>query len=1081
MLNKFSQTELTEPFDYRENLIHSDLPNDLFDESTDKTSDYGLNENFEGVDMLSLSPKKYVDESTNVRFINAKCIEMSTNVIIKDNKMPFQVDIFSNTDHVKSNEIAFMSNVNSLCDNKDSKIQIESLNTNEVIDNQEIQDCCSTNSFNVLDYEELLENYLPESSEESSSAIGENYSDKDLCKIKKNSISSKIKKNKKKIQKKIQIKKKVLRKNNKSKQNRRPKRDTGNIKKKVSNKPRKSSKSKTQTAISETFLALESVLNETNTPVENEIIKLQPSLGYELRINDQNLSDTSQNQLSDQNSLGTTSGNTDSEDTCSTKDGQLDHNSQNNSQNKKEKESNYSMRNVLHMESCWEVANQVGGIHTVLKTKARQAFENFYNYCLIGPLFPDKDYNGEVKFYDDDQIANMEYIENRNTFNTLEQHKEVNWVKDAIDILKSRQIRARCGRWLIEGQPLVILVAYADLACKIDEIKYSFWQSTGISMDKEDISVHDALMFGWAAGQFVTEVAGSLRKIDTEFEAKKRQIFEKHCIEKAAAHLAHVFTTISAITAKECAHFLQRQPDLITPNGINYITSENEKEKNDSRIVARESVVGFVDSYFAGEDLSSGNLKIGVISGRYEYRNKGVDILIESLARLNHDLKEKQSTTTLVVFFVLPAPNNGYNPKILEQLLSSYNYSNSISSLVAKAGKKASRSMNTIVTNENNEECNLLSQEEKIELHRLKHMQTKNHCGSPIVTHILKDDQHDQILTDLRRCKLFNAPEDRVKVVFHADFVRKDNLLLNLDYNDLIKGADFGIFPSYYEPFGYTPAEFAREGKPSITSSLAGFGDLITNIVPGKPENSGIGVINRHSCSLEDSVQELQRTIKNFIEIDGSISKSMSSKLDSICRTLDWKEMISFYSIASKLSLYRTDIITFNMFADIAQKTSEQLNNHYFKQLSHRYTQHVNRCNKQNASDSSDDSTTENAPDGSKSYKKSKSKSKKKSSSKSKSSSESNKTLSLESGQKKVSRAKPKNTQIRSRFEPKKIRCRNGAVINPNGTIIWPSSDSDSGNNKKEHCLHTNNEYNRRKKSNNSQRHAKSSNNSYLV
>jgi hypothetical protein len=80
-------------------------------------------------------------------------------------------------------------------------------------------------------------------------------------------------------------------------------------------------------------------------------------------------------------------------------------------------------------------------------------------------------------------------------------------------------------------------------------------------------------------------------------------------------------------------------------------------------------------------------------------------------------------------------------------------------------------------------------------------------CLPPIVTHNLVDDATDPVVSKLRTCKLHNNWWDRVKVIFHPEFLKPTNPILPMDYMEFARGCHLGVFPSYYEPWGYTPAE----------------------------------------------------------------------------------------------------------------------------------------------------------------------------------------------------------------------------------------------------------------------------------
>jgi glycogen(starch) synthase len=126
----------------------------------------------------------------------------------------------------------------------------------------------------------------------------------------------------------------------------------------------------------------------------------------------------------------------------------------------------------------------------------------------------------------------------------------------------------------------------------------------------------------------------------------------------------------------------------------------------------------------------------------------------------------------------------------------------------------------------------------------------------PICTHNVNDDVQDPILNALRRCHLFNDRHDRVKVIFHPEFLRSTSPLLPLDYEEFVRGCHLGVFPSYYEPWGYTPAECTIMGVPNISTNLSGFGCFMEEHIH-EPQSYGIYIVDRRYKSAEESVQQL--------------------------------------------------------------------------------------------------------------------------------------------------------------------------------------------------------------------------------
>lgn len=195
-------------------------------------------------------------------------------------------------------------------------------------------------------------------------------------------------------------------------------------------------------------------------------------------------------------------------------------------------------------------------------------------------------------------------------------------------------------------------------------------------------------------------------------------------------------------------------------------------------------------------------------AGRYEYRNKGVDMFIESLARLNYRLQQSGSKTTVIAFIIMPAATNSYTVEALKGQAVMKQLRDTVTEVQARVGSRLFEHAARFHGEGRAEVApeNLLSSEDQVLLKR-RIFALKRHSLPPIVTHNMADDVNDPILNHLRRVRLFNTPGDRVKVVFHPEFLNSNNPILGLDYEEFVRGCHLGVFPSYYEPWGYTPAE----------------------------------------------------------------------------------------------------------------------------------------------------------------------------------------------------------------------------------------------------------------------------------
>ncbi|KAG0092098.1 glycogen synthase isoform 1 [Podila epicladia] len=326
-------------------------------------------------------------------------------------------------------------------------------------------------------------------------------------------------------------------------------------------------------------------------------------------------------------------------------------------------------RNVhkpLLFEIAWEVANKVGGIYTVLKSKAPVTSHEYGDrYTMIGPLSY--------------KTAPLEV-------ETLE--PDTPELRLTLESMKERGVKFLYGRWLIEGAPKVLLFDTGSVYHKLDEWKGDLWNVAGIPSPPNDHETNEAILFGylvaWFLGEFVTHekhsaviahfhewlagvgialcrkrhidvttiftthatllgrylCAGSvdfynnLRNFDVDHEAGKRGIYHRYCIERAATHCCDVFTTVSHITAYEAEHLLKRKPDGVLPNGLNVVKFSAMHEFQNLHAVSKDKIHDFVRGHFYGHyDFDLENTLYFFTAGRYEYRNKGLDMFIESLQR----------------------------------------------------------------------------------------------------------------------------------------------------------------------------------------------------------------------------------------------------------------------------------------------------------------------------------------------------------------------------------------------------------------------------------------------------------------
>jgi glycogen(starch) synthase len=279
-------------------------------------------------------------------------------------------------------------------------------------------------------------------------------------------------------------------------------------------------------------------------------------------------------------------------------------------------------------------------------------------------------------------------------------------------------------------------------------------------------------------------------------------------------------------------------------------------------------------------------------------------MFIESLARLNHKMKANNSTMTVVAFIIMPAQTSSLTVEALKGqavIKSLHDTVNMIANNVAT--RLFERSLVWHEGHDLPEDKDLISPADKIMLRRRLFAMKRNNLP-PVVTHNMVNDSDDPILNQIRRCGLFNNPSDRVKVVFHPEFLNSANPVLPLDYDDFVRGTHLGVFASYYEPWGYTPAECTVMGVPSITTNLSGFGCYMEEMIQNA-EDYGIYIVDRRMKSVDESVTQLTDYMYDFTKKSRRQRINMRNRTERLGDILDWKVMHEEYDTARLLALRR--------------------------------------------------------------------------------------------------------------------------------------------------------------------------------
>lgn len=582
------------------------------------------------------------------------------------------------------------------------------------------------------------------------------------------------------------------------------------------------------------------------------------------------------------------------------------------------------------LEAAWEVVNQVGGIYTVVRSKTPDIIKKWGdNYVLLGPYMPQQ------------AASEFEPIENLN-----------GPVGQAVQTMRENGIGVHYGVWLVSGRPKVILFDLGSVMHRLGEIKYLLWEDHGISSPGEDQLINDVIAFGELVKVFVSTLEHqegfdkrlilhihewmaasgipALRKegtkakivftthatmlgrylamndpdfydhlsfMDWEKEAKHFNIETAVGLERAAAHGSHIFSTVSEVTAKECRQLLGRDPEVILPNGINNQRFEALHEFQNLHLEYKNRIHQFTMAHF----FSSYNFDLDktlyfFTSGRYEYRNKGYDLTLEALARLNHRLKTENSDITIVMFFITKRPFSTINPQILQTRAVLEEFKYTVENIKRQVGER----LLFEALEQDSPKLPDLSQFVD-DYWRLRYRRTLQSWKSdnlpPVVTHNLHDDASDDILNFLRSSNLVNNEDDRVKIVYHPDFINYTNPLFSMEYSQFVRGCHMGVFPSYYEPWGYTPLECLARGVPAITSDLAGFGDYAQQNVKD-PHLCGIHVVKRNERSFDDAAGQLANKLYNFIRLSRRERINLRNKVEASAQLFDWSNLTRYYEEA---------------------------------------------------------------------------------------------------------------------------------------------------------------------------------------
>ncbi|MBQ2333422.1 MAG: glycogen/starch synthase [Prevotella sp.] len=536
-------------------------------------------------------------------------------------------------------------------------------------------------------------------------------------------------------------------------------------------------------------------------------------------------------------------------------------------------------------ESSWEVCNKVGGIYTVLSTRAKTLQDALKDRIIfIGP-----DCWGEKEcpyFREDSKLFK-------------------DWRKQ----LKKEEIAVKVGRWMIPGEPIAILVDFFPYFQKKNDIFGKLWELYQVDSLHAYGDYHEASMFSYAAAlvvesfykfylddtkkvvyhgnewmtglgllyinyhlpQIATIFTTHATSIGRSIAGNNKPLYDylfayngdqmsgelnvqsKHSIEKQTAKYVDCFTTVSEITAKECVELLDKPVDVVLPNGFENNFVPKGVAFTRKRKEARKRLLDVANALM-GTDLDDDTLIVST-SGRYEFRNKGIDVFIEAMNRL---LRDKDLTKNVVAFIEVPGWVGEPRKDLQERLAS---------------GKKYDTPL---------EVCE--------------------------ITHWLNNMSHDNVLEMLKYFDMHNYKDDRVKLIFLPCYLTGDDGIINMTYYDVILGNDLCIYPSYYEPWGYTPLESIAFKVPCITTDLSGFG-LWANSIKGDYSEieDGAKVIHRTDYNYSEVADIIKDTVAKYSNMSADEVKKARQNADKLSKKALWSQFIKYYYDAYDFALRKAE------------------------------------------------------------------------------------------------------------------------------------------------------------------------------
>ena len=533
----------------------------------------------------------------------------------------------------------------------------------------------------------------------------------------------------------------------------------------------------------------------------------------------------------------------------------------------------------LLFETSWEVCNKIGGIYTVLSTKAKTLQKLYKDKTIF--IGPDVWSNENPSPY---------FIESRTLLKDWKANAQL-----------PEGVNVRIGRWDIPGKPIVILVKFDALYAVKDEFYGLMWNLYGVDSLHAYGDYDEACAFShaaglviesicryqgiegkniiahfdeWTTGMGLLYVKHVLPQVATVFTthatsigrsicgnnkplydylkgyngdqmAGELNMQSKHSLEKAAAHNADSFTTVSEITATECEQLLDKRPHVVTPNGFeqNFVPAKSKFAQ--ARQSAREVLLN-VASSLTGNKLPDDTFIIAT-SGRCEYRNKGIDVFLDSMIKLS----QANNSRKILAYVMVPA----------------------------------------------------WVKEPRADLAKAVTLKRKSQLDDPVITHWLNNMDYDPIISRIHGLNISNDKNSNVTIIYVPCYLNGNDGIFNLSYYDLVIGMDATVFPSYYEPWGYTPLESVAFGVPTITTTLSGFGQWILSSFQNDFNDCGVNVISRGDFNYEQVTEGIAQSLRSLIDNDSKTTAQIGKAAMTTAATASWSNFINYYQEAYSIAI----------------------------------------------------------------------------------------------------------------------------------------------------------------------------------